>query len=196
MRNAKQGNDLKETSVHRKSTNPGLLLHYHSHVDKWYKRYLLSTMINRAYRLSSTPTAFSEECDKLRTTFLNLNYPVNLILRLTNFCTISTIIVQNLECKIRVQMKLVFQSKKISQALSPKGKKSPIVNNQCVVYKFKCDLCDTDYVRYTTRHLHQRIGEHNILQLEDTWKTMAYRSPIWRTNNSLFWENVDRSLTA
>ena len=36
-------------------------------------------MINRAYRLSSTPTAFSEECDKLRTTFLNLNYPENLI---------------------------------------------------------------------------------------------------------------------
>ena len=36
-------------------------------------------MINRAYRLSSTPTAFSEECDKLRTTFLNLDDPVNLI---------------------------------------------------------------------------------------------------------------------
>ena len=36
-------------------------------------------MINHAYRLSSTPTAFSEECDKLRTTFLNLDYPVTLI---------------------------------------------------------------------------------------------------------------------
>ena len=24
----------------------------------------------------------------------------------------------------------------------------------------QCDLCDTDYVRYTTQHLHQRIGEH------------------------------------
>ena len=37
---------------------------------------------------------------------------------------------------------------------------SLIVNNQCVVYKFQCDLCDTDYVGYTTRHLHQCIGEH------------------------------------
>ena len=54
----------------------------------------------------------------------------------------------------------VFQSKKISQILSPKEKKPPIVNNQCVVYKFQCDLCDTDYDGYTTRHLHQRIGEH------------------------------------
>ena len=26
--------------------------------------------------------------------------------------------------------------------------------------KFKCDLCDTDYIGYTTRHLHQRIEEH------------------------------------
>ena len=67
-----------ETSVHRKSTNTGLLLHYHSHVDKRYKSCLLSTVINGAYRLSSTPTAFSEKCDKLRTTFLNLDYPVNL----------------------------------------------------------------------------------------------------------------------
>ena len=80
MNITKCGNRL-ETSVHRKSTNTGLLLHYHSHVDKRYKRCVLSTMINRAYRLSSTPTAFSEECDKikLRTTFLNLDYPVNLI---------------------------------------------------------------------------------------------------------------------
>ena len=36
-------------------------------------------MINRAYRLSSTPTALSVECDKLRATFLNMDYPVNLI---------------------------------------------------------------------------------------------------------------------
>ena len=67
---------------------------------------------------------------------------------------------QNLSAKIGVQIKPVFQSKKISQVLSPKEKKPPIVNKQCVVYKFQCDLCDTDYVGYTTRHLHQRIGEH------------------------------------
>ena len=37
---------------------------------------------------------------------------------------------------------------------------SPIVNHQCVVYLFSCDLCDADYVGYTARHLHQRIAEH------------------------------------
>ena len=38
--------------------------------------------------------------------------------------------------------------------------KPPIVNQQCVVYLFSCDLCDADYVSYTARHLHQRMAEH------------------------------------
>ena len=78
MNITKSGNRL-ETSVYRKSTNTGLLLHYHSHVGKRYKDCLLTTMIHRAYQLSSTPTAFSVECNKLRSAFLNLDYPINLI---------------------------------------------------------------------------------------------------------------------
>ena len=42
-----------ETKVFVKPTNSGLLLHYHSHVDNRYKRGLLTTMLDRAYRLSS-----------------------------------------------------------------------------------------------------------------------------------------------
>ena len=78
MKITKSGNRL-ETSVYRKSTNTGLLLHYHSHVDRRYKDCLLTTMIHRAYQLSSIPTAFSAECNKLRSIFLNLDYPINLI---------------------------------------------------------------------------------------------------------------------
>ena len=39
-----------------------------------------------------------------------------------------------------------------------------------MVYKVQCDLCKTDYVGYTTRHLQQLIGEHKhsaIGHLED-----------------------------
>jgi len=36
----------------------------------------------------------------------------------------------------------------------------PEISNQSVVYKFQCNLCDADYVGWTTRHLHQRISEH------------------------------------
>ena len=67
---------------------------------------------------------------------------------------------QNLSANIGVQIKPVFQSKKIDQILALKEKRPPIVNNQCVVYKFECDLCNADYVGYTTHHLHQRINEH------------------------------------
>ena len=44
--------------------------------------------------------------------------------------------------------------------LVPSEIKPSIANQQCVVYSFTCDLCDSDYVGYTARHLHQRIAEH------------------------------------
>ena len=45
---------------------------------------------------------------------------------------------QILSANIGVQIKTVFQTKKIGQILALKEKKPPIVNNQCVVYKFEC----------------------------------------------------------
>ena len=56
--------------------------------------------------------------------------------------------------------KLVFTSKKIEQDLKLKEKKPSIVNQNSVVYLYKCDLCDANYVGYTARHLFQRISEH------------------------------------
>ena len=54
-----------ETSVYRKLTNTGLLLHHQSHVDKRYKKSLLKTMLNRAFHLSITWQSFKSECDHL-----------------------------------------------------------------------------------------------------------------------------------
>ena len=54
------------TSVYRKPTDTGLLLHYQSHVDQRYKRSLLNTMLNRAYHLSSTEESFTRECQHLK----------------------------------------------------------------------------------------------------------------------------------
>ena len=54
----------------------------------------------------------------------------------------------------------VFVSKKLEQDLKPKEAKPSIVNQQCIVYRFVCDLCDADYVGYTARHLFQRVAEH------------------------------------
>ena len=58
------------------------------------------------------------------------------------------------------QLQAVFTSRKIESDLRRAEIKAPLVNQQCVVYKFQCDLCDADYVGYTCRHPHQRIDEH------------------------------------
>jgi len=47
-----------------------------------------------------------------------------------------------------------------SMACKVLEKKPPIVNQQCVVYRFQCNLCDASYIGYTLRHLHQRMDEH------------------------------------
>ncbi|XP_071950796.1 uncharacterized protein [Antedon mediterranea] len=63
------------TRVYRKPTDTGLLLHYNSHVDNKYKRSLCITMLNRAYKLSSTHQLFNDECEILRKIFKRLKYP-------------------------------------------------------------------------------------------------------------------------
>ena len=56
----------------------------------------------------------------------------------------------------------MFTSRKIEQELNVKEAKPPIVNEQCVVYNFQCDLCAAGYVQvcYTCGHLHNRVKGH------------------------------------
>ena len=69
-----------QTKVYVEPTNTVLLVHYQSHVDNRYKRSLLTTMIDRAYHLSSTWLYFSEECERLlKSLFSRLGYPHRLI---------------------------------------------------------------------------------------------------------------------
>ena len=67
---------------------------------------------------------------------------------------------RDLNHKISLTLQPVFISKKLEQDLKPKEAKQSIVNQQCVVYHFVCDLCGADYVGYTARHHFQRVPEH------------------------------------
>ncbi len=78
MEIVKKDNRL-DTKVYVKPTNNGLLLHFHSHVDKRYKRSLIETMLNRAYRLSSSWQHFTDECERLKMLFDRLKYPPRLV---------------------------------------------------------------------------------------------------------------------
>ena len=66
----------------------------------------------------------------------------------------------DLGTKINQQLQPVFTRKKIADHLRVTEEKPPLINQQSVVYEFTCDLCDTNYIGYTCRHLHQRVEEH------------------------------------
>ena len=68
-----------DTKVYRKPTDTGLLLHYHSRVDERYKRSLLNTMLNRAFKLSSTWKLFHQQYERLKVTFSRVCYPEELV---------------------------------------------------------------------------------------------------------------------
>ena len=181
------------TSVNRKPTNTGLLLHHQSHVDNRYKRSLVKTMLNRAFRLSSTWDLFTTECERLKLMFSNLKYPDSLInstlahfvTSVTSRDTLPTPQTENihrivlpfkdqrsadivkkhlsdLSNKIHHILQPFFSSRKLGDDRKVQEPKPPLINQQCVVYHFVCDLCDADYVGYTSRHLHQRIDEHRF----------------------------------
>ena len=71
----------------------------------------------------------------------------------------------DLNNKIEHTLQAAFKSRKICEDLKMCGPKPLIISQQCVVYKYKCDLCDAEYVGYTSRHLHQRIDEHRYLAI-------------------------------
>ena len=184
------------TSVYRKPTNTGLLLHHQSHVNKHYKRSLVKTMLNRAFRLSSIWDLFTAECERLKLMFSNLKYPDSLISStIAHFVTsvmsrdtiptpqadnIHRIVLpfkdqrsadivkkhlSDLSNKIDHILQPVFRSRKLGDDLKVQEPKPPMLNQQCVVYNFVCDLCDADYVGYTSRHLHQRIDEDGFFAI-------------------------------
>ena len=56
-----------------------MVCHYYSHVDNRYKRGLLTTMLVRAYRLSSSWSYFTEECERLKSAFSKLKHLEHLV---------------------------------------------------------------------------------------------------------------------
>ena len=67
---------------------------------------------------------------------------------------------KDLSLKVHTTIQPVVVSWKIERDLNVKETKPPIVNQQCVVYSFQCDLCDAGYVGYTRGHLHNRVKGH------------------------------------
>ena len=125
-------------------------------------------MVNRDYRLSSTKEGFaklhypktlvdsninkfSQEPDKKIHTVPSADPSVYIVLPLKDQRSADRIHkdIYFLGAKIDVNIKPIFTSRKLSQTLSVKDNKPLIVNTQCVVHLFQCDLCNANYVGYT-----------------------------------------------
>ena len=51
----------------------------------------------------------------------------------------------------------MFGGRNFNRNLQVREAKPAIVNQRCVVYQFKCNLCDAGYVGYTSGHLQERL---------------------------------------
>ena len=65
-----------------------------------------------------------------------------------------------LSSKIGIDVQPNYSSAKLERDLKLKEIKPRIVNQHSVVYCFKHDLSDSNYVGYTTRYLFQNIADH------------------------------------
>ena len=81
--NLRNTGDCISTSVYRKPTDKGQLLHFHSHTDSRYKKAIIKTMLVRAFRVCSSWTEFHNECLYLERVFTKLQYPKHLVQNLT-----------------------------------------------------------------------------------------------------------------
>ena len=75
---------------------------------------------------------------------------------------------RDLSSKIGIDVQPIYTSKKLAQNLKLKEIKPRIINQHSVVYCFKCDLCDSNYVGYTTRHCFNALLIIDILPLVAT----------------------------
>ena len=64
---------------------------------------------------------------------------------------------KDLSVKLQVNVQPVFTSRKIAHEFPTNEPKPQLIDQQCVVYNFKCDQCDASYVGYTRGHLFVRV---------------------------------------
>ena len=90
--------------------------------------------------------------------------------------SVSKFLSRNWSLKVNTTIQPVFARRKTEQDLNVKEAKPLIINEQCVVYNFQCDLCDAGYV-HVNNVTHADIYIHkNPPQLPNITRTCMERS--------------------
>ena len=77
--NVVKHNDRFTTNLYRKPTFTGLGCKYDSAISEAYKTGLITCLIDRAYKISSTYQTFCSELERLRKSFSQNKYPIEVI---------------------------------------------------------------------------------------------------------------------
>ena len=83
----------------------------------------------------------------------------------------------DLSTKIGQQLRPVYINGRIRDELGKSEIKPPLLFQQRVVYHFQCDRCEANYVGYTSRHLYQRVEEHQVSGIGKHIKSVHKGSP-------------------
>ena len=67
---------------------------------------------------------------------------------------------KDLSVKLQTIVQPVFTSRKTAQEFPTSEPNPQLIDQQCVVYNFKCDQCDAGYVGYTRGRLFVRVDGH------------------------------------
>jgi len=123
-----------------------------------YPKILLENTIRHFFEMKVTE---SNVCSKQQVSD-EQDVPISIVLPFKDQKSANAVRHQlgDLSRKIDAVVQPAYTSQKIKGQFKPKEHKPPIVNQQNVVYYYKCGLCDADYVGFMSRHLHQQVEGH------------------------------------
>ena len=179
-----------QTSVFRKETFTGLFMNFRSFLPQTYKLGLITTLIDRVYKISYNRIIFNFEMKKVKEYLGKNSYPPHLVEKQLNKYLRKVEIARekSKDDENITYMKLPYIGKysktvqdKIMALCSNLCKKTNIkivfTSNKIssffstkdkmpselragVIYKFQCAGCNACYVGETTRHYDTRVHEH------------------------------------
>ena len=179
-----------ETSVYRKDTFSGLFMNFKSFLPKTYKLGLISTLIDRVFKIAQNRSVFYFEMKKVREFLGKNSYPPHLVdkqvkkyLKKVEIASDKSNDDENISYmklpyignySITVQNKIMALCSKLCKNTNIKvvftskkissyfssKDKMPSELRARVVYKFTCAGCNACYVGQTTRYFDTRVHEH------------------------------------
>ncbi|CAF3882614.1 unnamed protein product [Adineta steineri] len=179
-----------ETTVYKKKTHTGQLLHWQSCQAKKYKIGLIRTLTHRALNICSSKQLLDQQCELILKTLTINGYPINLVKRKINY-TIDqhhrtnektninkkvfipltyygneTIIMSN---KIKSMIESLFPTTQIIfgykkgltlAKLFTKNFKGKDPMETNVIYKLSCNKCEQVYIGQTKLNVTDRMKQH------------------------------------